>query len=231
MPFLPRKVLLLIIASVTPLSYFLFPFLCGFFNFSKGYLMLLAPVLLVGSVVTGISVATLATSLNKVSRISLGVVAWFVSIAVFFAFPAGAKTWTIGFSSNLRLTKNPKQLQEWAVSILDRYEAGQLSTTTNAPYWAVGKEKLNASEVPPHIATLWRDKPSIGLAAVTPDGWITPPSDPRAAGKSAQKESRCVAFSWYLTGVLVGRPGFHSTWNPWYIREITPGVYVYCGMK
>ncbi len=226
-----RQVILLIGASVTPLSYFLFPFLCGFFNLSQGYLMLLAPVLLFGSAITAIAVAALANSLNKGSRVGLGVIAWMVTAALFFAFPAGAKTWTMGFSTNLRLTKNPKQLQQWAVSILERYEAGQLSTSTNAPYWAVGKEKLNASEVPPHIAALWREKPSIGLAAVTPDGWITAPSDARVLSSPAQEQNRCVAFSWYLTGVLVGRPGFHSTWNPWYIREIRPGVYVYCGMK
>ena len=193
--------------------------------------MLLAPVLLFGSVVTAIAVAALATPLNKSSRFGLGVIVWIVTVALFFAFPAGAKTWTMGFSTNLRLTKNPMQLQQWAVGILERYEAGQLSTSTNAPYWAVGTEKLNASDVPLHIATLWREKPSIGLAAVTPEGWITAPSDARALSSSPQEQNRCVAFSWHLTGVLVGRPSFHSTWNPWYIREIAPGVYVYCGMK
>jgi hypothetical protein len=222
---------MLTVASVTPLSYYLFPFLCGFFNLSQGYLILLAPVVLFGSVLTGIAVAELANSLNTASRVGLGLIAWVATVALFFAFPAGAKTWTMGFSANLRLTKNPKQLQQWAVGILERYEAGQLSTSTNAPYWAAGRVELNASEVPPHIAGLWFDKPSIGLAAVTPDGGITAPSEAEASGTPEQQQNRCVAFSWYLTGVLVGRPGFRSTWNPWYIREITPGVYVYCGMK
>jgi hypothetical protein len=213
------------------LSYFLFPFLCGFFNFSQANLMLLVPLLLFGPVVTGIAITKLASSPNKASPIGIGVFAWFVTVALFFVFPAGAKTWTMGFSSNLQLTKNPKRLQEWAVSILDRYEARQLSTATNAPYWAVGKAKLNPSEVPQHIATLWRDKPSIGIAVVSPEGWITAPSGSQTPSNSAEKESRCVAFSWYLTGVLVGRPGFRSAWNPWYIREIAPGIYVYCGIK
>src|SRR5579859_4478251 len=113
-----RQVILLIVASVTPLSYFLFPFLCGFFNLSQWYLMFLAPVLLFGSVVTAIAVAALVNCLNKGSPAGLGVIAWIMTVALFFAFPAGAKTWTRGFSTNLRLTKNPKQLQQWAVSIL-----------------------------------------------------------------------------------------------------------------
>ena len=92
----------------------------------------------------------------------------------------------------------------------------------------MGKEKLDASEVPSHMGELWRDKPSIGIAEVTPEGWITAPSNHQPGEKN---QNRCVAFSWYLTGILVGRPDFRSTWNPWYIREIAPGVYAYCGMK
>ena len=219
---------MLTVASLTPLSYFFFPFLCGFFNLPQDYVMLLAPVFLVGPVVTAIAIAALPASLNAVPRIGVGAIAWIATVALIFMFPAGAKTWTIGFSTRFQFTKHPTQIQQWAVSVLDRYERGQLSTSTNAPYWAVGKEELDASEVPSQIGELWRAKPSIGIAEVTPEGWITAPSRNQPG---MVKKNRCVAFSWYLTGILIGRPDFHSTWNPWYIREIAPGIYAYCGMK
>jgi hypothetical protein len=230
MPRLPRQVKLITLASITPLSFFLFPFLCGFFNLSLASLMLLGPILLVGPIITAIAVVAMTAPPSKGSRVGVGVVAWFVTVALFFVFPAGAITWTLGFSTSFQLTKHPTQVQQWAVSVLKRYEEGQLNTSTNtrAHYWAVGKEELDASEVPAHINELWCDKPSIGIAEVTPEGHISSPTHDQPGEK---KQNRCVAFSWYFAGILVGPPDFRCTWNPWYIREISPGVYAYCCMK
>jgi hypothetical protein len=193
MPRFTRQVILLIVASITPLSYFLLPFLCGFFDLSQDCLMLLVPVFIFGPVVTAIAVAAAATPYNKISRISMGVAAGIVTFWLFFMFPAAAKTWTIGFSTNFQLTKHPAQIQQWAVGVLDRYEAGQLHTSTNAPYWAVGREQLDTSEVPSRISELWRDKPSIGIAEVLPEGGI---SYPLPNQPDEKKQNQCVAFSW-----------------------------------
>lgn len=223
-----RQLALITVVSLVPLSYFFFPFLCGFCNLSQGYLIFLAPIMLCVPVATGMVVGALIPGSNKPARVGIGVLVWILGVALIFVFPAGAKTWTIGFSTHFQLTKHPTQVQQWAVGVLERYEAGKLSTSTNAPYWAAGKDELDASEIPLHIADLWHDKPSIGIAEVTSDGWIAAPSHDQQGKK---KRNICVAFSWYLTGILVGRPDFRSTWNPWYIREIAPGVYAYCGMK
>lgn len=232
-----RKDLFFLVASssLVPLSYFVFPFLCGFFNLSQGCLMLLAPILLFGPVVAGIFVAMQLPVTSKLSRVSIGVATWAVTVAVFFLFPAAAKTWTLGFAANFRLIKDPAQIQKWAVGVLDRYEVEQISTSTNAPYWAVGKEKLKDSEIPSRIAALWQNKPSIGIVTMTSDGSIGDSFHTRPTGdgssSATENYTHCVAFSWYLTGILVGRPNFRSTWNPWYIHEIMPGVYAYSGMK
>jgi hypothetical protein len=226
-----RQFILVAAASLVPLSYFLFPFLCGFWNLSQGCLMLLAPLLLFGPLAAAIAVGILVPGISKASRFSVGFTVWIVTVALFFVSPAGAKSWTLGFATNFWLTKHPRQVQAWAVGILDRYEAGQLTTTTNAPYWAVGRVKLDSSEVPAHIGTLWHTKPSIGIVTMTSEGWVADPSSDSVPGTTVGKPSHCVAFSWYLTGILVGRSDFRSTWNPWYLHEIAPGVYAYCGMK
>jgi hypothetical protein len=198
--------------------------------------MLLAPVVLFGPIAAAFVVAIRLRGVNKLSRVGIGVLIWVATIALFFVFPAGAKAWTLGFAANFRLTKHPEQIQEWAVGLLDRYEAGQATTSTNAPYWAAGREKLDDAEIPSHIGRLWRDKPAIGIVTMTSDGWITNSSqiisfNGGGATGALAKRTHCVAFSWYLTGILVGRPDFRSTWNPWYIHEIIPGVYAYSGMK
>lgn len=228
MPRLNRQFAFITIASLTPLSYFLLPFFCGFCNLSQGYLMFLVPIALCGSAVTGIAMASLFRHAGMLSRVGVGVLSSIITVALFFLFPAGAKTWTLGFCSNFQISKHPRDVQKWAVNILERYDAGRLSTSTNAPYWAIGKATLDSSEVPPTIETLWRDKPSIGIAEVTSEEWITIPSHESARQK---KENRCIVFSWYLSGILVGSPDFRCNWNPWYLREIAPGIYAYCGMK
>lgn len=41
----------------------------------------------------------------------------------------------------------------------------------------------------------------------------------------------CVVVAWYDVGALIGPTTYTNTWNPWYLREVVPGVYVYAGMK
>ena len=222
-----RRIWLSALASATPIAALLVPFACGFLNLAQGYLMLLGPMLLCGSVLAGFAVAALAQSVGKAARAGLGAMAVIATIALFFVLPAPARTWTIGFATRFQMTKHPAQVQQWASTVLDRFEAGKLSTSTNAPYWAVGR-KLDASEVPANISGLWSARPSIGIAEVTADGRIGPASANEADDRKAQ---RCVAFSWYLSGLLVGRTDFRCAWNPWYVREIAPGIYAYSGTK
>jgi hypothetical protein len=221
------------------LAYFVFPFTLGFCNLTQGYLMLLAPLVLLGWPVASIVVAVCMRNASVIKRISVGFVTFLTLFASFFIFPAGAKTWTLGFATHFRLTKRPAQIQQWANGVLDRYENGTLLTTTNIEYWAAGRDKIEQSEIPPQIQELWLNKPSIGIATITDNGWLIQSTQTNAESLRALtggvatplKLTHCVAFSWYLTGVLVGRPDFQSKWNPWYLYEIKPGIYVFCGQK
>lgn len=220
---------MLVLASV-PVCCLVFPFACGFFTFPQASVMFVFPVVLFGPLVAA---GTAAASVKKGSIWMWAVVClglYGVVVADFLLAPAPAAAWTMGFAANFRLTKRPAEVQEWATKVLDRYDVGGLATTTNVEYWAVGKAKIEDKEIPEHIQRMWRFKPSIGVATMSPSGFIGgnfPPDGPEATPKL----THCVAFSWYLTGVLVGRPDFRSTWNPWYIQEIVPGVYAYSGMK
>jgi hypothetical protein len=234
-----RKKWIIFIVAAVPATYFIFPFACGFFNLSQGFLMLLAPVLLLGPLAAGIMVAVLIRDVSVIVKIAIGVGTWVALVASFFLFPPGAVSWTHGLATNYRLTKHPAQIQQWAIRVLDQYEKGTLATTTNIEYWATGRDKLEEAEIPPAIRTMWWDKPSIGIATITDNGWIIQSTQTNPASLAALtggvptplKLSHCVAFSWYDTGILVGRPDFRSKWNPWCLHELMPGIYVFCGRK
>jgi hypothetical protein len=172
-------------------------------------------------------------------RIVIGIMTTIGIFASFFLFPPEAETWTLGLATNFRLTKQPEQIQQWAIKVLDQYENGKLTTTTNVEYWVTGRDELSTNEIPLRIQNLWRNKPSIGIATITENGWIIQSTQTNTESlaqltggiPTPLKLSRCVAFSWYATGILVGRPDFQSKWNPWYLHEIMPGIYAFSGMK
>lgn len=242
---MPRreKFILFFVLIGVPLSFVTFPFFGGFCNWSQGCIMLLVPWILLGPALSG---TTAATSIPNISRWKKGLIGvgtaigtFILSLGLFFGFGAGARIWTFGFSTNFILTKHPDQIQQWATKVLDEYESGTLETNTNVEYWAVGRAKLKDSEIPSQIGDLWWNKPSIGIATITDNGWFmdsirsnTVVMPELTGGQAVPLHlSHCVAFSWYETGFLVGRPDFQSKWNPWYLRELYPGIYVFCGEK
>jgi len=223
-----NKLIVVLLVSV-PLAYFLFPFTCGLLALPSASVILLASIVLFGPLVAGVIVAKSVQGISTAAKFLVGLATCVVLFGSFFIVPPGATTWTLGFAANFRLTKHPAQIQKWASDVLDRYDNGKLATTTNAEYWAVGAEKLDGAEIPEFIQKLWRNKPSIGVATITDDGWFL--SEPNQKLQTNARRTHCVAFSWYLTGILVGRPDFHSAWNPWYLHEIMPGIYAFHGMK
>ena len=230
-----RKKLSVVLVFLVPVCFFLYPFACGFLNLSQGYLMFLFPMMLFGPpLVTGI-VAGLLKGGSWQRHLGICVGLYAAVMMVLFAGPAGAVSWTIGFGYNLRLTKDPVRIQRWATEVLARYDSGKLATKPKVPYWATGAEPLAENEIPEHIRKLWRDKPSIGIATMSANGWLINPNDTNTSALISESEPtnrvHCVAFSWYLTGVLVGPPDFKPTWNPWYSRRIIPGVYAFSGTR
>jgi hypothetical protein len=230
-----------IVAAVVtvPLAYFILPFFLGFCNLSQGYLLLLAPVLFLGPICAGVIATVFTKDIPLAVRIVIGIMTTIGIFASFFLFPPGAETWTLGLATNFRLTKHPAQIQQWATGVLDQYENGKLTTTTNIEYWVTGRDKIVKDEIPLRIRNLWRHEPSIGIATITDNGWVIQSTQTNAESlaqltggiQTPLKLSHCVAFSWYDTGILVGRTNFQSKWNPWYLHEIMPGIYAFSGMK
>ena len=109
---------LIAVAGIVPFCYVAFPFLCGFCNLSQGYLMLSTLLILVGPIFAGIVFGMTLKTMRLPSRIGLGILVWILGVGSFFLFPPGAKTWTLGFSTNFILTKKPTKMQQWAVGIL-----------------------------------------------------------------------------------------------------------------
>jgi hypothetical protein len=228
------------LALMAFVAYFIFPFTVGFYNLNEGYFLLLITVMFLGWPIVGIIVAVRMHGASILKRLSAGFLTFVALFAGAMLLPAtGISPWALGFSLNFRLTKHPAQVQQWAVTAINRYEGGKLATTTNVEYWAAGGDKIEPSEIPDWVQNLWKDKPSIGIATITENGW-----DTSSAGTNVEslrnltggvirplKLTHCVAFSWYQTGVLVGPKDFKSAWNPGSLHEISPGIYLYAGGK
>lgn len=222
------------------LLYFVFFFILGFCNLSDAYFLLFIAIIFLSWPIVGIIVAVRMRGASILKRMSAGFLAFIALWAGVVLLPAvGVSPWLIGVSSNFRLTKHPAQLQQWAVTVINRYESGKMATTTNVEYWAAGGDKIEPSEIPNWIQNLWKDKPSIGIATITENGW-----DTSSAGTNVEalrnltggvikplKLTHCVAFSWYGKGFIVGPKDFKSAWNPGSLYMISPGIYFYAGGK
>jgi hypothetical protein len=41
------------------------------------------------------------------------------------------------------------------------------------------------------------------------------------------QQPECVIVGWYLYGLQVGPPDFATSFHPWYIVRVKPGIYAY----
>jgi hypothetical protein len=171
-PFKNKLIVFFTVAGVL-LSYFLVPFFFGFCNAPYGASFFpLALCWFLEPPIAGFITARCFKA-STLMKYAIGTV---TAIALYFAFfllLPGATSQTMGLSANFILTKHPEQIQQWAIQVLDRYDAGKLGLTTNVEYWAVGKAKLEDTEIPSQIRDLWWDRPSIGIATITDNGWFT----------------------------------------------------------
>ena len=109
----------------------------------------------------------------------------------------------------MRVTKNPRAIQAWAVEVIDRYKRGTLKTEVETKYRGSESRTIATNEIPHHIQKRWKRKPEVVIST----------------------NSDHITFQWYLTGVYVGAPEFKPTSNPWFLYEVIPGVYAYSGYK
>jgi len=117
------------------------------------------------------------------------------------------------------------------LDILSRFHDGTLTATGKPPYWywIPGDVLVSTNDLPTVLRT--------GL--FTPVTYskifsfdIYYPEVSICTNDQREKMSgECIAVSWYLRGLLIGPPGFTNSWNPWYCRELSPGIYSYHGMR
>jgi len=179
---------------------------------------------LLGPVLSGILVSLVVPVDSLDARIGSGVVACVLAgwLAI-FALPPGAIIYTHGFESAVRNGAGIEKLQGWAQGALDRYHEGKLRLGGKSAYWSPGDRLIADSEVPEMLTSgIFKQT---GLPNFGPEISICSLNGEFTGG------GECIAVSWYLHGLLLGRTDFRTTWNPWYQNELAPGVYSYHGMK
>lgn len=144
-------------------------------------------------------------------------------LTTFFINPPGAIGYSNGFESALRMRAGIDQLRHCSLETLKQYQDGQITNIAVAAYWSPGDVLILTNDLPEFLKQgLFKSdggydrEPQISICKV--------------GGKMGLNQN-CVAISWYLHGVLVGATNFTTEWNPWYCKQIAPGVYSYHGMR
>ncbi len=134
-------------------------------------------------------------------------------IVRFVAGEPGAKQTANDLADEVQNRFGVNKLQEWAVGALARYRSRSLRLDGKAAYWSQGTKKLASTEVPSFLTHTWPETPEVSIR-------LSPTGQPE-----------CIVIGWYLYGIFVGPPTYKATENPWYLRQLQPGVYVYHGYK
>lgn len=178
--------------------------------------------ILLASPLIGIATGILAPIRRIWPRIVLGLGATLLTpILALFAMPAGAVIYSQGFEHAILKDPGIPVLQRWAEGALRDYRSGGGVTTNKPSYWNPGDVMLDRKSLPPFFKTgVFKPLDDFGpeVSVVTNGG---------RCGVSDE----CIAISWYLHGLLIGPHDFKNDWNPWYCKELAPGVYSYHGMK
>ena len=119
------------------------------------------------------------------------------------------------------------KLQAWCEETMARYQAGELITDGNSPYWSKGDIKLAEEEIPEFIKNVWPKQPDAPLPQ--PDAPLPQPDV--SIQIDTNGEPKYIAISWYLHGLKVGPTDYVETYHYWYLRQVKPGIYVYAQYK
>lgn len=210
------------LVAAFPLARSVLQFLQGYFVVPYGWTMITAlPLATLGSILAAAFAPVVLIPVRGPHRIAVGVVLWAV-IFVLCIWPAGAVLYSRGFESALKSRGNLDGLQAWARQALEKHEAGQLKTEGEAMYWSAGTLRIAESELPEFLKS--------GMYKRTEHFW-GPEFAIQTGDSGFDGTGTCVAVSWYLHGVLIGKEDYTTDWNPWYRRRLAPGIYSYHGMK
>lgn len=220
-----RIFLIVVLLGAVPLSRYVLEFQLGATCLPYGYSMACGFFfILVAPPLTGIATALLAPIQRIWLRVVLGLGAAILTpLLALFAVPAGAVIYSQGFEHAIQKEPGIPALQRWAEGALRDYQSGYGVTTNEPSYWSPGDVVLDRQSLPPFLKT--------GVFKPLDVRYFGPEVSVVTNSGRLGVSGECIAVSWYLHGLLIGKPGFKNDWNPWYCRELAPGVYSYHGMK
>jgi hypothetical protein len=220
-----RIILILALLAAVPISRYLLEFRLGASCQPYGYSMVYGLFfLLLAPPLAGIATAFLAPMRRIWQRILLGLGAAILTpVLALFAVPAGAVIYSHGFEHAIRKAPGIPSLQHWAAGALRDFRSGGGLTANQTSYWNPGDVMLDQNSLPSFLKT--GVFTPLNIPNFGPE--ISVVTNANRLGVSGD----CIAISWYLHGLLIGPPGFRNDWNPWYCKELAPGVYSYHGVK
>ena len=222
-----RIIFIFLLIGLPPIGKYLSDFMDGYFCkpdglLAWGYWQMIFSF--VAPIFVGIAIGCLVPVKRIVTRIGIGLGAIFLSVFLIpFAVPAGAIAYSHGFEHALRSQVGVDRLQQWSQEALGQFQNGEIKSA-GEPYFANPGDVLISTNDLPEFLKTGVFKP-IDFAPEEPEVSVCKPGGRIGASQN------CIAISWHLHGVLVGPPSFTNEWNPWYCKEIAPGVYVYYAME
>jgi hypothetical protein len=121
-----------------------------------------------------------------------------------------AQLWADDLADDVRSKRLLAHLQEWSVQTLARYRAGKLATVGDSRFDGPMAVRIAPQEIPNWLSgAWWGDSPEVSVLL------------------NESKAPECIIVGWYLCGLQIGAPDYVTTWQPWYIVKVKPGVYAY----
>lgn len=211
-----------VLVIAVPVARYVMEFFQGYLLVPYGWTIAVGfPLVALGSILAAVIAPRLLIPVPGPPRWAVGAVLLAV-IGFLSMLPAGAVVYARGFEAALRSRADLGQIRTWAADTIRRYDASELKTDGEALYWSPGSIRVAQSEIPAFLQS--------GMFQRTEHFWGPEIAICPKDGKMEGSET-CVAISWSLHGVLVGTDNYRTDWNPWYRRQLAPGVYSYHGMK
>jgi len=213
-----KKILIpMIFAVLVPLGGYLCVFMLGYFCFSPFIGFVLAPLsILIFSLIFSIKTPKYYISvLSKICmRICIPIVLFFVS---FYLFPPTARIYSQGFNFALITRTDLAKIQHWAQNTINKYAENNLEIIEGdviriGNLESPGIKYIDPLEVPDFLKK--------GLFASSRDG-------PTIEINTEIDKRPIVKISWYVHGILIGDQDYKTSWEPWYIKKLKPGIYTY----
>jgi hypothetical protein len=116
---------------------------------------------------------------------------------------------------DIRTRPELKQLQPWALGVLESYEKGQLQTNSKTSFWRVeNSTTLAPKEIPKFISDSW---------GFTNAGWALP----EISVVLVENKPACVVIDFSSYGIAVGPPDYQLSFVADEANRISPGIFSY----